>query len=394
MPSNSPKQHRFMQAIAHSPSFAAKAGVATSVGKDFVAADKKAHKFADGGMVKIQAGNEQLRLPGPTVMGGGKGKIVTGSPFRPRWGEQARPFADGGSANPMQWPQGDEAFAAPPQDEGAPEWLKAASGAMLTPQDTQHIPMIAGGMATGAVAGAVGDTGDALKSMFGHSPVPTFGETTRLLHKVPGVNMLASHDPDEWQGAFQAGQYVPILPAKTIGNGLKAVAKFAAPAGRAAADLANTDVGALFSKLKPAATAAYDTATAVPSHLPVTQAADATMGDFLAARRAAPTGGLGSALTNNGSNESAASAEAIGRLEGEQGQNHYMVHRSGSATSMPGTVDRVDQFPPNDHIRIQEHPGGAIQVHSTGSNITQDDIPGILARFKQSQNLPRLFGGQ
>ena len=40
MPSSSAKQHRFMQAVAHSPSFAKKAGVSQSVGKDVSAADK------------------------------------------------------------------------------------------------------------------------------------------------------------------------------------------------------------------------------------------------------------------------------------------------------------------------------------------------------------------
>lgn len=42
MPSSSSKQHRFMEAVAHSPEFAKKAGVAQSVGKDFAAADDKA----------------------------------------------------------------------------------------------------------------------------------------------------------------------------------------------------------------------------------------------------------------------------------------------------------------------------------------------------------------
>ena len=40
MPSSSKSQHKFMAAIAHSPSFAKKAGVPQSVGKDFTAADK------------------------------------------------------------------------------------------------------------------------------------------------------------------------------------------------------------------------------------------------------------------------------------------------------------------------------------------------------------------
>jgi hypothetical protein len=48
MPSKSKKQHNFMAAIAHSPSFAKKAGVPVSVGKDFVTADK-GKKFSKGG---------------------------------------------------------------------------------------------------------------------------------------------------------------------------------------------------------------------------------------------------------------------------------------------------------------------------------------------------------
>lgn len=53
MPSSSKKQHNFMAAVAHSPSFAKKAGVPMSVGKDFTAADK-GRKFAKGGdMAKI-----------------------------------------------------------------------------------------------------------------------------------------------------------------------------------------------------------------------------------------------------------------------------------------------------------------------------------------------------
>jgi len=48
MPSRSKKQHNFMEAIAHSPSFAKKVGVPMSVGKDFVNADK-GKKFSKGG---------------------------------------------------------------------------------------------------------------------------------------------------------------------------------------------------------------------------------------------------------------------------------------------------------------------------------------------------------
>ena len=47
MPSKSPQQHRFMEAAAHNPAFAQKAGISQSVAKEFVAADaKKAKKKA------------------------------------------------------------------------------------------------------------------------------------------------------------------------------------------------------------------------------------------------------------------------------------------------------------------------------------------------------------
>ena len=51
MPSVSAKQHRFMEAVAHNPSFAKKAGVPQSVGKDFSSADK-GRKFSKGGDMK------------------------------------------------------------------------------------------------------------------------------------------------------------------------------------------------------------------------------------------------------------------------------------------------------------------------------------------------------
>ena len=51
MPSVSKKQHNFMAAVANNPKFAKKAGVPTSVGKEFVEADK-GRKFAKGGDMK------------------------------------------------------------------------------------------------------------------------------------------------------------------------------------------------------------------------------------------------------------------------------------------------------------------------------------------------------
>jgi hypothetical protein len=58
MPSSSKKQHNFMAAVANNPSFAKKAGVPQSVGKEFSNADK-GRKFSKGGdtmATKMNAG--------------------------------------------------------------------------------------------------------------------------------------------------------------------------------------------------------------------------------------------------------------------------------------------------------------------------------------------------
>jgi hypothetical protein len=60
MPSTSKKQHNFMAAIAHSPSFAKKAGVPMSVGKDFLTADK-GKKFSKGGTMAKSDMKEDMK---------------------------------------------------------------------------------------------------------------------------------------------------------------------------------------------------------------------------------------------------------------------------------------------------------------------------------------------
>jgi len=57
MPSTSAKQHRFMEAVAHNPAFAKKAGVPQSVGQDFSQADK-GKKFSKGGTMKHEKEKE------------------------------------------------------------------------------------------------------------------------------------------------------------------------------------------------------------------------------------------------------------------------------------------------------------------------------------------------
>jgi hypothetical protein len=82
MPSTSKKQHNFMAAIAHSPSFAKKVGVPQSVGKDFNNADK-GKSFKKGGdtmaskmnpgfmamMAKKKDGAKKMASGGMTSMG-------------------------------------------------------------------------------------------------------------------------------------------------------------------------------------------------------------------------------------------------------------------------------------------------------------------------------------
>ena len=57
MPSTSAKQHNFMEAVAHNPTFAKKAGVPQSVGQDFSKADK-GKTFKQGGVMKESKGME------------------------------------------------------------------------------------------------------------------------------------------------------------------------------------------------------------------------------------------------------------------------------------------------------------------------------------------------
>lgn len=49
MPSNSGKQHRFMEMVAHDPAAAKRVGVPQSVGEEFAQADK-GKKFSTAGM--------------------------------------------------------------------------------------------------------------------------------------------------------------------------------------------------------------------------------------------------------------------------------------------------------------------------------------------------------
>lgn len=62
MPSKSPAQHRLMEAVAHDPAFARKAGIPQSVGKEFAQADRrrKAHRDAVKGGQKAPVSHSEF----------------------------------------------------------------------------------------------------------------------------------------------------------------------------------------------------------------------------------------------------------------------------------------------------------------------------------------------
>jgi hypothetical protein len=87
MPSSSKKQHNFMEAVAHSPAFAKKAGVPQTVGKDFASADK-GRKFSKGGDMK----HEDVKMDKAMMQ-----KAVNKHEARLHKGEQMTKLAKGGT---------------------------------------------------------------------------------------------------------------------------------------------------------------------------------------------------------------------------------------------------------------------------------------------------------
>lgn len=78
MPSTSKKQHNFMEAVANNPSFAKKAGVPQSVGKDFTTADKGI-SFKGGPRTRpdLQKVNKPETLQGKTELFKEGGRMAT-----------------------------------------------------------------------------------------------------------------------------------------------------------------------------------------------------------------------------------------------------------------------------------------------------------------------------
>lgn len=108
MPSKTKKQHNFMEAVAHNPSFAKKAGVPQSVGKEFSDADK-GKTFKRGGdmatkmdpkmMAMMAAKKRGAMAPAKPAAGGmmgmKKGGSVKGLPTSMGSVKTAAPSRDG-----------------------------------------------------------------------------------------------------------------------------------------------------------------------------------------------------------------------------------------------------------------------------------------------------------
>jgi hypothetical protein len=107
MPSTSKKQHSFMEAVAHNPSFAKKAGVPQSVGKDFSTADKGKTFKRGGDMAKANPFMEMIAkkkdMAGKKKDGMHKmpdGKMMKDSAMK--HGGKVKKMAEGGMAMPKQ----------------------------------------------------------------------------------------------------------------------------------------------------------------------------------------------------------------------------------------------------------------------------------------------------
>ena len=93
MPSSSKKQHKFMEAVAHNPAFAKKAGVPQSVGKDVSMADK-GRKFSKGGDMK----HEDVKMDKKMMQ-----KAVNKHEGRLHKGQPMTKLAKGGEAKYMSF---------------------------------------------------------------------------------------------------------------------------------------------------------------------------------------------------------------------------------------------------------------------------------------------------
>jgi hypothetical protein len=128
MPSTSKKQHNFMEAVAHSPEFAKKAGVPQSVGKEFSKADK-GKTFKRGGDMATNKSGKSKKM----AMGGPANTMSAGAPMDPRKAAMLAKAMKARRSGMAQQPT-PTVNAAPPQTQipgmkkGGAVFTKAADG--------------------------------------------------------------------------------------------------------------------------------------------------------------------------------------------------------------------------------------------------------------------------
>lgn len=96
MPSSSKKQHNFMEAVAHNPAFAKKAGVPQSVGKDFSNADK-GKTFKRGGEMATKMDPKMMAMMAAKK----RGAMAPAKPAAPTGGMGMGMMKKGGSVKKM-----------------------------------------------------------------------------------------------------------------------------------------------------------------------------------------------------------------------------------------------------------------------------------------------------
>jgi hypothetical protein len=109
MPSKTKKQHNFMEAVAHNPAFAKKAGVPQSVGKEFSNADK-GKTFKRGGEMATKMDPKMMAMMAAKK----RGAMAPAKPAAPAGGMMG--MKKGGSVKGLPTSMGSVKTAAPSRD--------------------------------------------------------------------------------------------------------------------------------------------------------------------------------------------------------------------------------------------------------------------------------------
>lgn len=237
MPSNSPKQHRFMEAVKHNSKFARKVGVPQSVGEDFVAADKRTGKYAAGGPVGGalgMAGPELLQgqrpgVPNPRMplahpmspmMGGLRGTLQLADHSIMNTGPQLRNMqtrlAKGGKAKKKLSHHGRHAVQQAIHHLKRGDTASAISVLQSSPETADH-PDVQAALSTLSGPDPSGGTmasGDTGGGTGGDSGMAGGGKVSKILliRKAIGSlkdSIFGESDEPAWERAFALLQHIP-----------------------------------------------------------------------------------------------------------------------------------------------------------------------------------------